>query len=46
VTTVVIGARSPEQFDDNVEMVAPPIPEALWADLKPEGLLPERIHAR
>src|SRR6266545_3062995 len=43
VTTVVIGARSPEQLDDNVEMFEHPIPEALWADLKSKGLLPEHV---
>jgi D-threo-aldose 1-dehydrogenase len=43
VTTIVIGARSPEQLDDNVDMFEFPIPGALWADLKAEGLLPEHV---
>ena len=43
VTTVVIGARSPEQLDDNVDMFEFPVPGELWADLKREGLLPEHV---
>jgi len=43
VTTVVIGARSPQQLDDNVAMFEHPIPDALWADLKAEGLLPGHV---
>jgi D-threo-aldose 1-dehydrogenase len=43
VNTVVIGARSPGQLDDNVEMFEYPIPGALWADLKSEGLLPGHV---
>jgi D-threo-aldose 1-dehydrogenase len=43
VTTVVIGAKSPEQLDDNVDMFEHPIPEALWADLKSKGLLPPQV---
>jgi D-threo-aldose 1-dehydrogenase len=45
VNTVVIGARSPQQLDDNVEMFEYPIPGALWADLKAEGLLPGHVPA-
>jgi D-threo-aldose 1-dehydrogenase len=43
VTTVVIGARSPQQLDDNVAMFEHPIPGALWAELKSTGLLPEHV---
>jgi aryl-alcohol dehydrogenase-like predicted oxidoreductase len=43
VSTVVIGARSPEQLDDNVQMFDRPIPDALWAALKSEGLLPQHV---
>ncbi len=43
VTTVVIGARSPQQVDDNVAMFEHPVPDALWTDLKAEGLLPEHV---
>jgi D-threo-aldose 1-dehydrogenase len=43
VDTVVIGARSPEQLDDNVDMFHTPVPDALWDDLKAEGLLPKHV---
>ncbi|HEV7898178.1 MAG TPA: aldo/keto reductase [Planosporangium sp.] len=43
VTSVVIGARSPRQVDDNVELFEHPIPPALWADLKSEDLLPGHV---
>jgi len=43
VSTVVIGARSPEQLTDNVEMFQHPIPDALWAELKSKDLLPEHV---
>jgi aryl-alcohol dehydrogenase-like predicted oxidoreductase len=43
VSTVVIGARSPEQLSDNVEMFEHPIPDALWAELKSSGLLPDHV---
>jgi D-threo-aldose 1-dehydrogenase len=43
VTSVVIGARSPRQVDDNVELFEHPIPPALWADLKSRGLLPDHV---
>jgi aryl-alcohol dehydrogenase-like predicted oxidoreductase len=43
VTTVVIGARSPQQLDDNVAMFEHPVPDALWAELKSTGLLAEHV---
>jgi aryl-alcohol dehydrogenase-like predicted oxidoreductase len=43
VTSVVVGAHSPAQLDDNVHMFEYPIPPALWADLKAEGLLPGHV---
>jgi aryl-alcohol dehydrogenase-like predicted oxidoreductase len=43
VTTVVIGARSPQQLDDNVAMFEHPIPHALWDELKSTGLLPAHV---
>jgi D-threo-aldose 1-dehydrogenase len=39
----VIGARSPEQVDDNVAMFEHPVPDELWADLKSAGLLPGHV---
>jgi D-threo-aldose 1-dehydrogenase len=43
VSTVVIGARSPEQLDDNVDMFHHPVPAQLWDDLKSAGLLPGHV---
>ncbi|MEU5964115.1 aldo/keto reductase [Micromonospora parva] len=43
VTSVVIGARNPEQIADNVAMFEWAVPGALWADLKAEGLLPSEV---
>ncbi len=39
VASVVQGARSPGQVIANVEAFRRPIPDALWSDLKAEGLL-------
>ncbi|MEU8009870.1 aldo/keto reductase [Micromonospora parva] len=43
VASVVVGARNPDQVADNVAMVEWEVPEALWADLKAEGLLPKEV---
>lgn len=43
VASVVIGAQSPEQIADNVAMFEWDVPDALWADLKAEGLLPRKV---
>jgi aryl-alcohol dehydrogenase-like predicted oxidoreductase len=43
VTTVVVGARSPAELDDNIEMFEYPIPDVLWAHLRSEGLLPAHV---
>ncbi|MFE0526273.1 aldo/keto reductase [Micromonospora parva] len=43
VASVVVGARTPEQVADNVAMVEWEVPEALWTDLKAEGLLPREV---
>jgi aryl-alcohol dehydrogenase-like predicted oxidoreductase len=42
-TTVVIGARSPEHLDDNVEVLGHSILETLWVDLMSAGLLLEHL---
>jgi D-threo-aldose 1-dehydrogenase len=42
VATVIPGARTPAEVRQNVAMMQAPIPGALWAELKREGLLPER----
>lgn len=39
VKTVIPGAASPEQVRQNVEIFETPISDALWSDLKSEGLL-------
>jgi aryl-alcohol dehydrogenase-like predicted oxidoreductase len=39
VATAVVGARSPEEVDDNLAMAAVPVPASLWADLKERGLV-------
>jgi D-threo-aldose 1-dehydrogenase len=39
VSCVIIGCRSPEELDENVEMFETPIPEELWDDLREAKLL-------
>lgn len=39
VAAVIPGPRSPEEFNANVALMQTPIPAALWADLRSEGLL-------
>jgi D-threo-aldose 1-dehydrogenase len=39
VSSVVIGAISPQEIQQNFELMTQPIPSALWADLRTEGLL-------
>jgi D-threo-aldose 1-dehydrogenase len=41
VAAVIPGARSAEKVRQNAALMAAPIPAALWADLKAEGLLPQ-----
>jgi len=43
VATVLIGPRSPDQVDGNVEMLNFEIPADLWAELKAEGLLTNEV---
>lgn len=40
VTSVIAGARCPEQVEDNFQMVKYPIPSALWDELRNEGFIP------
>ena len=40
VSSVVLGAVSPDEISRNVAMLAQPVPSALWRDLKAERLLP------
>lgn len=39
VACVVVGARTPEQLDDNIEMMQLDIPDQLWIALKERDLL-------
>ena len=39
VASVLTGARSPEEVRDTVEQLRRPIPDALWDELRAEGLL-------
>lgn len=40
VATVLVGARSPEEVEDNVAMAGYDVPGTLWEELRAEGLLP------
>ena len=40
VTSVLVGCRSVEEVDDNIEMFGHEIPTALWEELKAERLIP------
>ncbi|GHJ46980.1 oxidoreductase [Catellatospora sp. TT07R-123] len=42
VATVLVGAKSPEQLEDDIAMFNHPIPAALWADLKRRNLIEQR----
>ncbi|AQZ69015.1 L-fuco-beta-pyranose dehydrogenase [[Actinomadura] parvosata subsp. kistnae] len=39
ITTIVLGARTPEEVRRNADLWSRPVPEELWADLEGEGLL-------
>ncbi|GKQ41447.1 aldo/keto reductase [Streptomyces sp. A012304] len=41
VASVLTGARSPEEVRDTVEQLGRPVPDALWDELRAEGLLAE-----
>lgn len=40
VTAVLVGCRSVDEVDDNIQMFGHEIPPALWQDLKAERLIP------
>lgn len=40
VRSVVVGGSRPEQIRRNAELMAAEIPEALWTDLRADGLIP------
>jgi D-threo-aldose 1-dehydrogenase len=39
ITTVLVGARNPQEIEENDSFIAAPISEQLWADLLTAGLL-------
>jgi D-threo-aldose 1-dehydrogenase len=39
VTSILLGPRSIDELDENLELLRRPLPAALWADLLGEGLL-------
>ncbi|MGW2560378.1 aldo/keto reductase [Streptomyces sp. NPDC001514] len=39
VASVLVGARSADEVEDAAEMLAVPVPDALWAELEEEGLV-------
>ncbi|WP_127357433.1 aldo/keto reductase [Actinacidiphila soli] len=41
VASVLVGARSPYEIQDAAAMLRHPVPDALWDDLRAEGLLPK-----
>lgn len=41
VATIVLGAVAPQEVARNLDLVARPVPAALWRDLQIEGLLAE-----
>ena len=41
IVSVIPGARSIQEVEDNVRMVELPIPRAFWAELKSTGLITE-----
>lgn len=43
VASVLVGLRSAEEARDAAEMIRHQLPEALWAELRVEGLLPESV---
>ena len=40
VSTVVLGADTPAQIERNARLSTPPVPEAVWEELREGGLLP------
>lgn len=41
VASVIVGARSPSEVDDNLDMIRLPVPRELWVALKEHGLVRE-----
>ena len=43
VRCILVGPRSTAELDDDLDLLAVPIPPDLWAELRAEGLLPEDV---
>jgi D-threo-aldose 1-dehydrogenase len=43
VRCILVGARSPAELDEDLDLLAAPIPSDVWAELKAEDLLPEDV---
>jgi D-threo-aldose 1-dehydrogenase len=43
VSSVLIGARSPEEVRDAVAMATDPVPHIVWRELRDFGLLPDHV---
>jgi D-threo-aldose 1-dehydrogenase len=41
VTSLLVGARSPDELDEDLALLRAPLPPELWDDLRRERLLPE-----
>lgn len=41
VASLLVGARSKTELEENLDLLALPIPAELWTELRSEGLLPE-----
>jgi D-threo-aldose 1-dehydrogenase len=44
IASVIPGARTPKEVEENSEMVRFHIPRELWDELKGEGLIPEKAY--
>ncbi|WP_405817556.1 aldo/keto reductase [Streptomyces sp. NBC_00838] len=40
VTAIVVGARSPEEIEESASLLARPIPDRMWSDLRDAGVIP------
>ncbi|MFJ8788570.1 aldo/keto reductase [Streptomyces sp. NPDC102462] len=44
VTAVVVGARSPREIEESATLLARPLPDRLWSDLRDAAVLPPTWH--
>jgi D-threo-aldose 1-dehydrogenase len=40
---VLVGARSPDEIADAVQMASTPLPDRLWRDLRDDGLIGKEV---